>query len=51
MKIPEVAQVFGKAGGRNCHDPAPLEMFETVVNLKPESEAATGYDGEQLKTE
>jgi Cu(I)/Ag(I) efflux system membrane protein CusA/SilA len=35
--IPEVAQVFGKAGrAETATDPAPLEMFETVVNLKPE---------------
>ncbi len=38
MKIPEVSQVFGKAGrAETATDPAPLEMFETVVNLKPES--------------
>ncbi|MGC1403249.1 MAG: efflux RND transporter permease subunit, partial [Thermodesulfobacteriota bacterium] len=37
MKIPEVAQVFGKAGrAETATDPAPMEMFETVVNLKPE---------------
>jgi len=39
MTIPEVAQVFGKAGrAETATDPAPLEMFETVVNLKPEEE-------------
>ena len=33
-KIPEVAQVFGKAGrAETATDPAPLEMFETVINL------------------
>ena len=38
-EIPEVAQVFGKAGrAETATDPAPLEMFETVINLKPESE-------------
>ncbi|MEW6714444.1 MAG: CusA/CzcA family heavy metal efflux RND transporter [Nitrospirota bacterium] len=37
--IPEVSQVFGKAGrAETATDPAPLEMFETVINLKPESE-------------
>ena len=37
--FPEVESVFGKAGRANtATDPAPLEMFETVVNLKPESE-------------
>lgn len=34
--IPEVAQVFGKAGrAETATDPAPIEMFETVINLKP----------------
>lgn len=39
MGIPEVAQVFGKAGrAETATDPAPIEMFETVVNLKPEAQ-------------
>lgn len=51
-KIPEVAQVFGKAGrAETATDPAPLEMFETVVNLKPESEWRKGMDVEKLKNE
>jgi Cu(I)/Ag(I) efflux system membrane protein CusA/SilA len=38
-KIPEVAQVFGKAGrAETATDPAPLEMFETVINMKDESQ-------------
>ena len=50
--IPEVAQVFGKAGrAETATDPAPLEMFETVVNLKPESEWRPGMDVEKLKNE
>ncbi|MBI1213465.1 MAG: CusA/CzcA family heavy metal efflux RND transporter [Alphaproteobacteria bacterium] len=37
--FPEVASVFGKAGrASTATDPAPMEMFETVINLKPESE-------------
>ncbi len=37
--FPEVDSVFGKAGRANtATDPAPLEMFETVINLKPEHE-------------
>ncbi len=37
--FPEVLSVFGKAGRANtATDPAPIEMFETVINLKPESE-------------
>ena len=38
-QFPEVTQVFGKAGrAETPTDPAPLEMFETVVNLRPENE-------------
>ena len=49
-KIPEVAQVFGKAGrAETATDPAPIEMFETVINLKPESEWRNGMDVEKLK--
>jgi len=34
-----VADVIGKAGRANtATDPAPIEMFETVINLRPESE-------------
>ena len=51
-KIPEVAQVFGKAGrAETATDPAPIEMFETVINLKPESEWRNGMDVEKLKDE
>jgi Cu(I)/Ag(I) efflux system membrane protein CusA/SilA len=36
--IPEVSQVFGKAGrAETATDPAPMEMFETVINLKPDN--------------
>jgi Cu(I)/Ag(I) efflux system membrane protein CusA/SilA len=52
MKIPEVAQVFGKAGrAETATDPAPLEMFETVINLKPESEWRKGMTVDKLKNE
>jgi Cu(I)/Ag(I) efflux system membrane protein CusA/SilA len=38
-QFPEVEQVFGKAGrAETPTDPAPLEMFETIVNLKPMKE-------------
>jgi Cu(I)/Ag(I) efflux system membrane protein CusA/SilA len=51
-KIPEVAQVFGKAGrAETATDPAPLEMFETVINLKPESQWRAGMTVEKLKDE
>jgi Cu(I)/Ag(I) efflux system membrane protein CusA/SilA len=35
-QVPEVDRVFGKAGrAETSLDPAPLSMFETVVQLKP----------------
>jgi Cu(I)/Ag(I) efflux system membrane protein CusA/SilA len=50
--IPEVSLVFGKAGrAETATDPAPVEMFETVVNLKPESEWRRGMSVEKLKNE
>ena len=37
--FPEVASVYGKAGrAETSTDPAPTEMFETVINLKPKEE-------------
>jgi Cu(I)/Ag(I) efflux system membrane protein CusA/SilA len=52
IEIPEVAQVFGKAGrAETATDPAPLEMFETVINLKPEKEWRPGMTTEKLKNE
>jgi copper/silver efflux system protein len=50
--FPEVASVFGKAGRANtATDPAPLEMSETVVNLKPESEWRKGMTLDSLVAE
>ena len=47
--FPEVASVFGKAGRANtATDPAPTEMFETVINLKPESEWRKGLTMDAL---
>ena len=47
--FPEVASVFGKAGRANtATDPAPTEMFETIINLKPESEWPAGMTVDQL---
>ncbi len=41
--FPEVASVFGKAGrAMTATDPAPVEMSETVVNLKPPGEWRPG---------
>ncbi|HEU6448383.1 MAG TPA: CusA/CzcA family heavy metal efflux RND transporter [Verrucomicrobiae bacterium] len=37
--FPEVETVFGKAGrAETATDPAPLDMIETTIRLKPESE-------------
>jgi len=48
--VPEVSQVFGKAGrAGTATDPAPMEMFETVINLKPESQWRPGMTVEKLK--
>ncbi|MDR2112058.1 MAG: CusA/CzcA family heavy metal efflux RND transporter [Candidatus Accumulibacter sp.] len=50
--FPEVASVFGKAGRANtATDPAPMEMFETVINLKPESEWRAGMTMDTLIAE
>ena len=50
--FPEVASVYGKAGrAQTATDPAPLEMFETVINLKPESEWRPGMTTDKLIAE
>jgi copper/silver efflux system protein len=50
--FPEVESVFGKAGrAATATDPAPLEMFETVINLKPQSEWRPGMSVEKLVAE
>jgi Cu(I)/Ag(I) efflux system membrane protein CusA/SilA len=50
--VPEVTQVFGKAGrAETATDPAPIDMFETVVNLKPEKEWRTGFTPERMRQE
>jgi Cu(I)/Ag(I) efflux system membrane protein CusA/SilA len=50
--FPEVASVWGKAGrASTATDPAPTEMFETVINLKPESEWRPGMTVDKLIAE
>jgi len=50
--FPEVSSVYGKAGRANtATDPAPTEMFETVINLKPESEWRPGMTTDKLIAE
>ena len=52
QELPEVASVFGKAGrAATATDPAPLEMFETVINLKPEDEWRPGMTVDKLIAE
>jgi Cu(I)/Ag(I) efflux system membrane protein CusA/SilA len=50
--FPEVASVYGKAGrALTATDPAPTEMFETIINLKPRSEWRPGVTLASLKAE
>jgi Cu(I)/Ag(I) efflux system membrane protein CusA/SilA len=50
--FPEVERVFGKAGrATTSTDPAPLNMVETTVVLKPESAWRPGYTFERLQNE
>ncbi|TAN71522.1 MAG: efflux RND transporter permease subunit [Gallionella sp.] len=50
--FPEVASVYGKAGrAQTATDPAPPEMFETVINLKPEAEWRAGMNIDKLIAE
>ncbi len=50
--FPEVSSVWGKAGRANsATDPAPIEMFETVINLKPESDWRAGMTMDKLIAE
>jgi Cu(I)/Ag(I) efflux system membrane protein CusA/SilA len=50
--VPEVKSVFGKIGrAESATDPAPLEMIETVIQLKPQSEWRPGMTPEKLVEE
>ena len=50
--FPEVASVLGKAGrAATATDPAPSEMFETIIALKPKSEWRAGVTVESLTAE
>ena len=47
--FPEVESVWGKAGrADSATDPAPLEMFETVINLKPSALWPSGMTTDKL---
>ncbi len=50
--FPEVKSVFGKAGRANtATDPAPLSMFETTIQLKPQDEWPKGMTEQKLVDE
>lgn len=50
--FPEVESVFGKAGrALTATDPAPVEMFETIITLKPKTEWRPGVTMASLKQE
>ena len=50
--VPEVEHVFGKMGrAETATDPAPLNMVETVVKLKPSHEWRQGMTPDALKAD
>ena len=50
--FPEVELVFGKAGrASTATDPAPTEMYETVINLKPKDKWRPGMTVDSLIAE
>jgi copper/silver efflux system protein len=52
MTVPEVLTVFGKAGRADtATDPAPLEMFETTIRLRPRSEWRPGMTMDRIVAE
>jgi Cu(I)/Ag(I) efflux system membrane protein CusA/SilA len=49
---PEVAHVYGKAGrAATATDPAPINMFETIITLKPEDRWRPGMSYERIVAE
>jgi copper/silver efflux system protein len=49
MQFPEVERVFGKMGrAETATDPAGLEMFETTIRFKPQSQWPRGKTQDQL---
>jgi copper/silver efflux system protein len=50
--FPEVESVWGKAGrADSATDPAPMEMFETTIALKPQEHWRTGMTTDKLIAE
>ncbi len=51
-EIPEFLTIFGKAGqAETATDPGPLSMFETTIQVKPQSEWRPGMTWEKLQAE
>lgn len=49
QSFPEVESVWGKSGrAETATDPAPLEMFETTIQLKPEDQWRKGMTTDKL---
>ncbi|MGE0665781.1 MAG: efflux RND transporter permease subunit [Sphingomonadales bacterium] len=52
LTVPEVASVMGKSGRADtATDPAPLEMFETTVRLKPRDDWRPGLTMDRIVAE
>ena len=50
--VPEVLSVYGKAGrAETATDPAPMEMFETTIQFKPQREWRAGMTQDKLVDE
>ena len=52
LSVPEVARVFGKVGRADtATDPAPMEMIETTIQLKPREQWRAGMTIDGIKAE
>ncbi len=52
LSVPEVARVFGKVGrAETATDPAPMEMIETTIQLKPRDQWRPGVTVDDIKAE
>ena len=52
LSVPEVARVFGKVGrAETATDPAPMEMIETTIQLKPRDQWRPGMTIDGIKAE
>ncbi len=50
--VPEVERVFGKVGrAETATDPAPMEMIETTIKLKPREQWRAGITIDSIKAE